>query len=184
MGLREEYIYASSRLTETRLNGKLHSFDNHPASVDSRKRAWFSHDLPHREDGPAVITKCSKEWWQHGKRHRNNNKPALIAFFNDLPNLTQRTVQLNVAREEYWVDGQRHRTDGPAVIQYAKRRDGSKYVLSSEYYFEGLPHNVEERPSCFPGRKKEWWNTGSLHREGNPAVVIGDNEEYSGLLMV
>ena len=39
---------------------------------------YFKDDLPHREDGPAVIDPgCYQEWWLNGERHRENG-PAFV----------------------------------------------------------------------------------------------------------
>lgn len=73
---------------------------------DIQSTPWFPTDkvykengVPHRLDGPAIITAQGEFWAKHGIRHRVGG-PAVVYKWGD----------------KLWVqDGKLHRTDGPAV---------------------------------------------------------------------
>jgi antitoxin component YwqK of YwqJK toxin-antitoxin module len=61
--------------------GKLHSFNDHPAIIwDNGSKAWYHHGKLHRDnDKQAEVQKyLGKFWYRHGKLHRDNDQPAII----------------------------------------------------------------------------------------------------------
>ena len=65
----------------TKLNGKLHSFNDEPARVYPHGDIyWYRDGERHRDnDMPAVVlSNESKFWYQNGKLHRDNDLSAVI----------------------------------------------------------------------------------------------------------
>jgi hypothetical protein len=130
--------------------------------------------ITHREDGPARIHKDGTEEWRWlGEKHRVDG-PAMI-----FPN----------GREEWWLNDKRHRVDGPAVIDPSEEReewwvnhmmhreDGPAKILP--YYRNGPPTT----PFAFNSRIRDgfleqWIYGGQFHREGGPAVICADLEQW------
>lgn len=65
--------------------------------------------IRHRVDLPAVEDVKCKYWYLHGKRHRDNDLPAVENANGD---------------KAWYVDGRRHRDNGLPAIE---RADGRKY---------------------------------------------------------
>ena len=64
-------------------------------------QVWLLNDVPHREDGPALITTSgSVYWFQNGELHREDG-PAVME---------------EDGKQEWYQNGQLHREDGPSVI--------------------------------------------------------------------
>ena len=64
---------------------QFHSFRDLPAIVeDQDKQQWYQNGKRHRDnDQPAVIwyaegTRAIEEWWRHGRRHRDNDQPFVV----------------------------------------------------------------------------------------------------------
>ena len=105
----EDLEYLSKKLDdgsfreEWRLDGELHSVDDHPAvRFDSGESYWYKHGKRHRDgDQPAWIKDDGKIqlWFQDGDLHRENG-PAFISYNQEL----------------YYRHNVQHREDGPAVI--------------------------------------------------------------------
>ena len=58
-----------------------HSYNDAPAIIflDGEEENWYKNGKRHREDDkPAVIHSNGKIWYKNGKRHRENDKPAFI----------------------------------------------------------------------------------------------------------
>jgi hypothetical protein len=113
-----------------RVNGLLHNFDGLPAVItEGGDKYWYFKGIRHRLEGPTIeradgytewctngslhringpAVSCamtgSYEWWRHGKRHRDNDLPAV-----------KRVWRVGVYTCEWWVNGIRHRDNGPAV---------------------------------------------------------------------
>jgi len=93
----------------------------------------------HREnDEPAIIQDCSKFWYKNGKRHREEDLPAVI----------------HADGSKYWYkNGQFHRDgDEPAIIYV----DGSKY-----WYKNGQYHRDGDEPAIiYVNGIKFWFKNG------------------------
>lgn len=105
---------------------------------------WLDDDKQlHRDDDePALLYESLnghdtiQEWWRHGLKHRDGDKPAIIASHSE--NWPERIKHIE---EQWWTDGKRNRANGqPAVIA----RDGEE--KSDRVYFkEWWVDNVPER---------------------------------------
>lgn len=148
-------------------------------------RVWSVDGLVlHRDDDlPAVeFSNGQKEWYQLGRRHRDNDQPAV--------------VQAN--HEEWWMNGELHRDhDRPARVsvdgllecwyQHSKlHRDNDQPALvgidGSEWYQHNRRHRDNDRPAIeHANGRRFWYMWGQYHRENDlPAVVRanGDCEWY------
>lgn len=76
---------------EYRFFGQLHRTRDRPAvEYTSGRQEWYRHGRRHREnDQPAVIDGQDREWWVNDRRHRDDRQPAVI----------------HAGRREYWVNG-------------------------------------------------------------------------------
>jgi hypothetical protein len=107
----------ASALPRTAMLNLLEAID--PPEVDhgTGTKQWLTeiHQLHREYDLPAAIEPDgSMAWWSYGKRHRGNDRPALIT----------------PTRQEWWLNGERHRDSGkPAVIHQGGR---------SEYWSHGM----------------------------------------------
>jgi len=101
--------------------GRLHSFNDEPAVTwKNGSKAWYEHGKKHRDnDMPAVInvvcdTIQAKEWYQNDLLHRDGDKPSKISFGD----------------KYFYSHGLLHRdNDLPAVI----RKNGER-----EFYVYGI----------------------------------------------
>jgi len=109
----------------------------------------------HNSKGPAVIVKnilsnniVRNEWWYKGKKHRDENKPAIIVRDPDIRKF-----------ETFWFShGQLHRDDGPAYV-----------VLDDvEIWFKNGKRHCDDGPALthygrdgFPVAQK-WYKYGKL----------------------
>lgn len=78
----------------------------HPKKIVDRygwTRYYDEKGLPHRDDGPAVISNTGncKIWYQHNILHRDDNGPSFISDYRML----------------WYKNGEKHRKNGPAVIR-------------------------------------------------------------------
>lgn len=91
-------------------------------------------NLPHREDGPAVVYPSgTQEWWINGKKHRTDS-PA---------------VERHDGLKEWWLNGKLHREDGPAIISPS----GSEY-----WYLNGKQHRLDGPAVRYmPFNTLEYW---------------------------
>jgi hypothetical protein len=158
-------------------------FLRNPRVDDCGTRRWHDDDgLLHRDDGPAMESRISREWYCHGKRHRIGG-PA---------NITS-------GKEEWWVNGELHREDGPAIscadgsqrwIQHGRmhRIDGPawmEYSGEQRWYFQGQQvRSVTQDPATqlvvtedFSGTTRWMREDGTLHRENGPAEIRADGSE-------
>ena len=106
-------------------------------------------EVPHREDGPAIISNNGKkEWWINGKRHREDG-PAVewpdgskCWYVNGKSHREDGpAADMSSGTKEWYIHGMRHREDGPAIIF----RDGQVnwylnhiYFRTKEAWFEAL----------------------------------------------
>jgi hypothetical protein len=104
---------------------------------------------PHREDGPAIITKSNGEFWfKHGKRHRVDGPACKMrngrsSYYQDglLHREDGPAIVDRVAGIEFWYSkGKRHRADGPAYI----RSDDFGSPIASEYWINGKNYSKSE----------------------------------------
>jgi hypothetical protein len=118
----------------------------------------FRSNIHRGGDEPAIIHRKNKivhqqEWWRLGKRHRCNDKPAIIR--NDYSKV-----------QEWWHNGRRHRLnskDEPAVIYSNGQREWWKY---------GKMHREGDKPALIFSGNKEYYKNGVLHRDNNfPAII-------------
>jgi hypothetical protein len=100
--------------------GKMHRLthlysDGKPAvEFPDGTKEWWTSDVLHRREGPAVIrANGDKYWYLHGEQHRHTD------FSLD----SEPAVELTNGTKEWWFMGKRHRDGGfPAVV----RADGLK----------------------------------------------------------
>lgn len=111
---------------------------------------WQLNDLPHRRDGPAVITsKGIRRWFLHGILHRDPDKDGYIGPAIEHPNGTQ---------YYYWY-GKLHRW--PEIINIISKNQTSSY--------KSLPSVI------LPNGTREYYFHGVLHRIDGPAREVHDN---------
>jgi hypothetical protein len=125
----------------TYLDGKLHSYNDNPAMINSNgDQVWYKEGMRHREDGPAII--CSngyQYWYKEGKLHTEDG-----------------TAIITSNGSQYWCkEGMIHREDGPAVIHLDR---------SQKWFKEGRRHRDEVNNSSFVlpavidlDGHAEWW---------------------------
>lgn len=133
---------------------------------DNGRRTYYSNGIIHRDDGPAIVdeTASLEAWYQYGRRHRDNNEPAVIS-----PNL-----------QEWWYAGNYHRDDGPAHMHRQLSTNGFMRVYD-QWYSGGLLHRndgpaivrIDSENQLF----QEWYHAGRLHRFDGPAVENWENKE-------
>ena len=83
----------------TRLNGKLHSFDDKSAKIYANgDQFWYKEDKLHRDgDLPAIIhANGSQHWYKEGKLHRDH----FPGREDDLP------AVICADKVEWWVNGE------------------------------------------------------------------------------
>jgi len=101
---------------------------------------WYLNGKRHREnDLPAIISSNdTREWFLNGKKHRENDLPAIIH---------------SDGTQEWWLNGKRHReNDLPAYI-YA---DGTQW-----WYLNGVLHRENDLPAIIRSDStREWWLNG------------------------
>ena len=109
---------------------------------------WYLNEYMHRINGPATEFLDGEKWWLiNGKRHRENNLPAIIR---------------KDGNEEYWINGE----------EYLFHENGTKEFI--DYY--GRLSRVYGAAVEYPNGDKEWWIDGKRHRLDGPAVIIGDKK--------
>ncbi len=79
-----KFVGESDNERYTRLNnenGPLHSFDDEPAVIGKTTgdKAWFKMNVPHRDNGPAVITKEGQIYMINGLAHREDGPAVIMA---------------------------------------------------------------------------------------------------------
>jgi hypothetical protein len=99
----------------------------------------------------------SESWYKDGKRHRDNDLPAVI-FSN--------------GGQKWYKEGNLHRdNDLPAIIRY----NGSQY-----WYKDGNCHRDNDLPAViFSDGSQEWYKNGELHRDNDlPAAILSNGSQY------
>jgi len=83
----------------------------------------------------------TKTWWENGKRHRDNDEPAVVCYDGT---------------KEWYKNGSRHRdNDKPA----ATFRDGGRL-----YFKDGKRHRDNDKPAAIcPDGTKEYWRDGERY---------------------
>ncbi len=80
-------------------NGAYHSINGEYALLTTWGRYWYKKGKKHRDnDKPAVVSLfggAHQEWWVDGKLHRDNDEPAIIT----------------TRRKEWWAHGERMRIE-------------------------------------------------------------------------
>lgn len=166
------------------LCGKLHRDDDKPAfsgKIDSEYYASREYLFSTYEEyknafgSIPVAEELSYEWWYKGKRHRNNDKPAII----------HPEVQI------WHTDGEQHRdNDEPAIISDIMKkwykhgllhRDNDKPAVIHDFmevwYKNGKRHRDNDKPAYVSDYAKKWYQNGLIYRGGGlPAVVVSNNE--------
>jgi hypothetical protein len=108
---------------ETELKRYIELINNikHTVIVFTTGEVWWTlNDKRHREDDkPAVITSLGDRfWYKNNTLHRENDNPAVIYG------------RLNT--EEWWINGKRHRENGqPSIIDY-RDNELSYYIHNTE----------------------------------------------------
>jgi hypothetical protein len=148
-----------SGITETKVNGKLHSINDQPARIyASGRREWFNDGWLHRDtvgsDGlvlPAVIgADGTREWYKDNGRHRtctDSDGKVLPAFMDANGD------------QGWWLNGDMHREgDLPASIYVSGKQS---------WYKNGYRHRdtVDENGLRLPAvinddGTQEWWAMG------------------------
>jgi hypothetical protein len=86
-------------------NGRLHSYDDQPATTMNGVQLWFRNGVLHREgDLPAYVDEETQRWYRNGFLDRETG-PAVVEDYG-----------LGGIHEEWWLEGRRHRLGGPAFI--------------------------------------------------------------------
>ena len=197
-GTTETYVHRSSRRgknvydTYWDADGKLHSFDDVPASVfmvlgDDGKpvhvtKEWYNHDKLHRNDAPAVIIDSKdngrhlESWYNHGELHRDG-EPAGFVYQDG-----------QLISESFWQHDNVHRGGGkPAVLTYHL---GSGKLEREDYFTDGVLTREDDQPARITYgesgeiREMEYFHNGKPHRDRGPARLVFDKngqllkEEY------
>ena len=164
--LSEGFIIKETRNGRTYANGVLHSFNDEPAIDNDEEKWWYKNGRRHRDnDLPAVIwADGGKEWYQNGKLHRGSSR----AGDNDLP------AVINADGSKTWFrNGERHRdNDLPAVV----------WSEGQEWWQNDKLHRDNNKPAVINvDGTQEWYKNGELHRDNDlPAIIHanGDKEWY------
>ena len=117
--------------------------------VFNNRKEWKLNNKGHRKEGPAIEWKNTRKkiWMIDGKRHRNNNLPA---------------IEYPDGNKDYYLNGQK----------YKFYDNGTK-----EYFdFFSRLHRFDFPAIEYSNGDKEWWMYGRRHRLNGPAVIIGDKK--------
>ena len=147
------------------LQNKLHNFDDFPAVIhkkglkndlSNRNLAKFNPPQIFSEDNMANRKIIKQEWFRNGKRHRDNDMPAII--YTD-------------GSREWYKNGCRHRdNDAPAIIRANGRQ---------EWWQNDKLHRDNDRPAVIiPSGSKWWYKRGCRHRDDAPAVICADGRQF------
>ena len=116
-------------------------------------------DLYHSlNDEPAFIMDDGSiiEWYRYGKKHRDNDKPAVI-------------MKKSVIKDEWAVDDENY---------FEEENENSLIYI---WYLEGVIHRDGDKPARIEEDCQEWYIYGRLHRDnGQPAIIHknGNKEWY------
>lgn len=142
--LARDVIIRDDRDNWTYGNGIVHSFNDEPSAFISNTKYWHKNGRRHRDnDLPAIIrANGDKHWFINGKYHRDNDRPAIVYANGD----------------QYWYQHDKlHReNDKPAVIC----ANGDQY-----WYINNLQHRTNDLPAviCANGRSY-WYRHGVLYK--------------------
>lgn len=164
-------------------NGVLHSMFDKPAVSSFGRYEWWCEGKRHRDnDKPAIAFKSAdtshKEWWFAGKLHRDGS-PA-IEHIGVEESYLNTDFTLNV----WYRHGVIHKNDSPAIIMTFKNNPQRFY---HEWVSNGRRHRSDDQPAIesfhplYSGQTsaKEWWVNGQRHRTGGaPAVITDDSKEW------
>lgn len=168
-----EYIVEPSGDIVTKLNGKLHSFDDKPAIINIYgDKYWYENGLLHRDANdlssansslfalPAIIYNNGDEYYyRHGKLHS----------YNDIPAISTKKLLA------WYKDGVKHRdkTKDESSELPAEIETTSENIVITKYYWNGMLHrDVEEDPARTPpavissNGDQIWYKYGKRHRDG------------------
>lgn len=188
-------------------NGMLHNnkgyasliicFDE-KGQIDQYRKEYRQFGLLHNENGAAKITKnrygVSYEYYSFGKRHRGNDKPALIQR-----NYVNANIVVPFKKKLVWyVNDEIHRIGRPALIEIGLLGKKIEHVQHGKLHNsrgparvvkngchktivfcqDGLFHRDDDKPSYIEignGRKIwKYYKKNLLHRDNGPAVIIED----------
>ncbi|RTK95519.1 MAG: hypothetical protein EKK64_06770 [Neisseriaceae bacterium] len=161
---------------------------------DVKDRIWIKDNYVHRDkDLPAVENFCgTKHWYLYGRRHRDNNKPAVVFSYNKLS---------SHQKEHFFIHGKKYiinQKDGfkeflfiPSSKFSTTNQDeailhsinGMPSVVfdngTKEWYFDGKLHREKDKPAIeYSNGDKEYWFHGARHRWNGPAVICGDKQYW------
>jgi hypothetical protein len=167
-------------ITCWKFNNVFHREYDLPAIFDLSRTSKVIHA------GISIVIKpiISKEWWYHGKRHRENDQPAIVCEDESFSTL-----------KEWWVNDIRHRdNDNPALtygnnhlewwVNDKRHRDNDKPAFVNENHLEwwvnGIRHRDNDKPAITRGNScLEWWVNGKRHRDNDhPAFIDGNYLEW------
>lgn len=166
---------------KTRLHGRLHSFDDKPASKDEfGDTCWYKYGRLHRDgDLPAYIDNDgSKYWIIRGETHRDNDMPAIIThdgcyhwYNHGIRSRKYGKANVEFSGEKIWYKfiSEDTDSDGMTVNKYMiTYEDGSKCYVKDEIF-----HRDDELPALINVEgDKIWYKDGELHRGYDlPAIV-------------
>ncbi len=140
-----------------------------------------SHQLRHREDGPALILQdmlgniILEKWYYNDLLHRDDGPAVVIHQVDECPYHKDEWYFYGKAKrlEEWYQNGERHRQGGAAIISY----DAAGNVLYEKWFQKGIIHR-EEGPAFKEYQPEKelvreiWYQWGKIHRDGEPAVII------------
>ena len=113
-------------------------------------KGWYKDGVPHREDGPAILSSDgSVLWYKDGELHREDG-PAEITESGD----------------QFWFkNGQQHREGGPA---YIGAYGGESWIVDGTIHREDGPAYTDINGT------KIWIRKGMTHNEHGPSVIYPD----------
>lgn len=156
------FIICNKKITPlkfaTENNGSLTLTEWMIESKDGKE--WFKDGKRHRDnDLPAVETAYSIQWWKNGKRHRDNDLPAQIE------------IRGKEKYEHWWINGKRHREgDKPTQLKIGE------YGFEI-YHKNGKLHREGDKPASMSISGHRWYKNGKRHRENGPAVIYQNGKK-------
>ena len=168
---------------------------------------WYFDGIPHRLNGPAIISNGQEEWRKNGKLHRHEEDGPAVTYKSSkklkngrkewwkdgkLHRENAPAVVWDNGNQEWWYDGKRHREDGPAIIFPNEIRswdpdpnDQWFRCLSNKPRHNDWNHRKNGEISAMSYAIEEWWKNGVRHRDNGPAIVEKDGSEawyFNGIL--
>ncbi len=124
------------------------------------RKDWWVNGKRHRDNElPAIEHKDKKnEWYQDGKRHRDYLLPA---------------VENSMNRREWWSNGELHRDEGLHAVEFKYDYDDDFGKL---WYVDGMKHRCHDLPGTVMenGYNLEWFQCDVNHRNYELPAIMND----------